>query len=140
LGPSPPQQTFAAYVGSRDWTFAEAFQLGYEVLLEGLLPLELCLDQLPKRLRHDGRELEFSYHAIQEQGVERNTLHGLANIKLHGLLIVINDITEQVQHARQEADRAELLAMVQGFMTDRSGFMAFFDEATHLLELYSDPE
>jgi two-component system chemotaxis sensor kinase CheA len=139
LGPSPPQQTFAAYVGGRDRTFAEAFQLGYEVLLEGLLPLELCLDQLPKRLRHDGRELEFSYHAIQEQGVDRNTLHGLPNT-LHGLLIVINDITEQLQHARQEADRAELLAMVQGFMTDRSGFMAFFDEVTHLLETYGDPE
>ena len=139
LGPSPPQQTFAAYVGGRDRTFAEAFQLGYEVLLEGLLPLELCLDQLPKRLRHDGRELEFSYHAIQEQGVDRKTLHGLPNT-FHGLLIVINDITEQVQHARQEADRAELLAMVQGFMTDRSGFMAFFDEVAHLLETYGDPE
>jgi len=135
LGPSVPQQKFVAYVGQHDRTFAEAFQLGYEALLEDLLPLELCLAQLPKRLRHDGRELEFSYHAIQEQGVSSVTLHG---IPLHGLLIVINDITDEVRHAREEADRAELLAMVQGFMADRSGFMAFFDEVTRLLEAYED--
>jgi two-component system chemotaxis sensor kinase CheA len=131
LGPSPPQQTFAAYVGQRDATFGEAFQLGYELLLEGLLPLELCLAQLPKRLRHDGRELEFTYHAIQETGSAE---------AVNGLLIVINDITEQVRHARQEADRAEQLAMVHGFMTDRRGFLAFFDEGTHLLETFEDPD
>jgi two-component system chemotaxis sensor kinase CheA len=139
LGPAEPQQNFVAYVRASDPEFAEAFELGYEVLLEGLLPLELCLAQLPKRLRHDGRELEFSYHAIQEQGVSTRTLLG-EPIALHGLLIVINDITEDVKHARQEADRAELLAMVQGFMADRSGFMAFFDEVTHLLEVYEDPD
>jgi signal transduction histidine kinase len=139
LGASAPNQRFVAYIGRHDQGFAEAFQLGWEVLLEGLLPLELCLTQLPKRLHHDGRELEFSYHAIQEQGVDRRTLYGTGGI-LRGLLIVVNDITEQVTHARQEADRAELLAMVQGFMTDRSGFLAFFDEVTHLLESYRDPD
>ena len=132
LGPPAPQQTFAAYVGQLDPAFAEAFQLGYDVLLEELLPLELCLEQLPKRLHHDGRELEFSYHPIQEQGASADALHGL--------LIVINDITEQVRHALQEADRAEQLAMVQGFMADRRGFLAFFEEVTHLLETFEDPD
>jgi signal transduction histidine kinase/HAMP domain-containing protein len=139
LGPSEPQQTFVSYLAQRDPAFAEAFALGYEVLLEGLLPLELCLAQLPRRLRVDERELEFSYHAIQEQGVSTRTLHG-DMIALHGLLIVINDVTERMKHAREEADRAELLAMVQGFMADRSGFLAFFDEVTRLLEGYEDPD
>ena len=71
LGPPAPQQTFVAYVGQRDPAFAEAFQLGYDVLLEELLPLELCLDQLPKRLRHDGVELEFSYHRDPGAGRQR---------------------------------------------------------------------
>ena len=136
LGPSPPQQSFVGYASQRDRTFAEAFQLGWEVLLEGLLPLEVCLAQLPKRMRlPDERELEFSYHMLSEQSGGA-TMHGLPN----GLLIVINDITEQVRHALQDADRAELLAMVQGFMSDRSGFLAFFDEVTHLLETYDDPD
>jgi two-component system chemotaxis sensor kinase CheA len=132
LGASTPQEKFVDFVSRRDPAFAQAFQMGYEVLLEELLPLELCLDQLPKRLSLGGRELELSYHAIQEQGGASDTVHGL--------LIVINDITEQVRHARQEADRSEQLAMVQGFMTDRRGFLAFFDEVTHLLEIYADPE
>ncbi len=131
LGPSSPQEKFVDFVARRNPAFAEAFQMGYDVLLEEYLPLELCLEQLPKRLSLGGRELEFSYHAIQEQG-------GSTSDSVHGLLIVINDITEQVRHARQEADRAEQLAMVQGFMTDRRGFLAFFDEVTHLLETYAD--
>jgi two-component system chemotaxis sensor kinase CheA len=134
LGPAVPNQSFTAYVGQRDRAFAEAFQLGWEVLLEGLLPIELCLAQLPRRLRHDARELEFSYHLIQEAGNNTVTLAGLPT----GLLIVVNDITEQVKHARQEAERSELLAMVQGFMSDRSGFLASFDEVRQLLEVYGD--
>jgi C4-dicarboxylate-specific signal transduction histidine kinase len=132
LGPPAPQQTFVAYLAQRDPEFAEAFQLGYDVLLEELMPLELCLEQLPKRLRHDSRELEFSYHPIQEPGASADAVHGL--------LIVINDITEQVRHALQESDRAEQLAMVQGFMADRRGFLAFFEEVTHLLETFEDPD
>jgi two-component system chemotaxis sensor kinase CheA len=139
LGPAEAQQTFVTYLGRRDPAFAEEFALGYEVLLEGALPLELCLVQLPKRLRLDERELEFSYHAIQEQGVSTHTLYG-DRVALHGLLIVINDVTETLKNARQEADRAELLAMVQGFMADRGGFLAFFDEVSHLLEVYEDPD
>jgi two-component system chemotaxis sensor kinase CheA len=134
LGPALPNQSFTAYVGQRDRAFAEAFQLGWEVLLEGLLPIELCIDQLPRRLHHDGRELEFSYHLIQESGSNTITLHGLPT----GLLIVVNDITEQVKHAREEAERGELLSMVQGFMSDRSGFLASFDEVRQLLEVYGD--
>jgi signal transduction histidine kinase/HAMP domain-containing protein len=139
LGRAAPHQPFTGYVGQHDPAFAEAFELGWDVLLEGLLPDELCLAQLPRRLRLDERELEFTYHAIHDQGIDRRTLHGLP-VALRGLLIVVNDITEQVTHARQEADRTELLAMVQGFMTDRSGFLAFFDEVTHLLEAYRDPD
>jgi two-component system, chemotaxis family, sensor kinase CheA len=121
FGSPSPTQTFTSYIGRHDPIFAESFQLGYEALLEGFLPSEVCLSQLPSRLHDKGREFQFSYHAIWEQdGVQ-------------GLLIVVNDITEQVMHARQEADHAELLAMVQGFMRDRNGFLAFFDEATHLL-------
>src|SRR5262245_8957384 len=106
LGPSPPGQTFAAYVGRRDRAFGEAFQLGWEVLLEGLLPLELCLAQLPKHLRLDERELEFTYHAIQEPASLTAPMHGLPQ----GLLIVVNDITEHARHARQAAERLQLLA------------------------------
>jgi len=132
FGHSAVDQKFETYIGKHDKNFAEAFQLGWEVLLEGLLPRELCLAQLPGRLRHGDRELEFSYHAIQDQGGSPGAVRGL--------LIVVNDITEQVTHARQEAERTELLAMVQGFMTDRGGFLAFFDEVTHLLDSYGDAD
>jgi two-component system chemotaxis sensor kinase CheA len=130
FGPPQANQRFADYIGQRAPAFAEAFQLGYEALLEGILPTELSLEQLPGRLHDGDRELAFSYHPIAEQ----------VGGSIGGLLIVVNDITEQVTHARQEAERAELLAMVQGFMRDRAGFLSFFDEATHLLDVYGDAD
>src|SRR6185369_6836299 len=51
-----------------------------------------------------------------------------------GLLVVINDVTEQLQLAQQDAEQRELLAVFQGFTRDRTGFLAFFDEASELLE------
>jgi two-component system chemotaxis sensor kinase CheA len=125
FGASAPGESFVSYVERRNRAFAESFQLGYDALLEGILPLQLCLEQLPHRLRDSDREFAFSYKAIVDQ---------TAGDQIQGLLIVINDITEQVMHARQESDRSELLAMIQGFMRDRSGFLAFFDEASHLLD------
>jgi two-component system chemotaxis sensor kinase CheA len=116
------QIAFWTYVAPYDHNFSELFELGYEALLEGTLPLQLCVEQLPKRMRVAERELSFTYHAMHEEGA------------FTGLLIVVNDITEQLLHARQEAEQAEVLAMFRAFSHDRTGFLAFFDEGSRMLE------
>jgi len=127
FGPYQGQIAFGTYLASYDPNFAELFDLGYEALLEDTLPLQLCLEQLPKRMRVAERELAFTYHAMQEEGA------------FAGLLIVVNDITEQLLHARQEAEQAEVLAMFRAFSQDRTGFLAFFDEGSRMLESLQDP-
>lgn len=50
-----------------------------------------------------------------------------------GLLVVIEDVTEQMVLAQQDAEQRELLAMLQAFARDRTGFLSFFDEADQIV-------
>jgi two-component system chemotaxis sensor kinase CheA len=100
--------------------YATSFGMGYEALIDDFLPRELCIEQMPARLRHDSREFRCSYFAITK-GAEFN-----------GLLIVINDVTAELMHAKQDAERKEILAMFEAFTKDRTGFLSFMDEANDL--------
>jgi HPt (histidine-containing phosphotransfer) domain-containing protein len=113
---------FTDYMRAVDEQFADAFELGHQALREGTLPAELCLDQMPARLRAQGRAFHVGYLPIDDEDHE------------HGLLVVIHEVTAQLKLARQEAEQRELLAMFQYFARDRTGFVTFFDEATQLIE------
>jgi signal transduction histidine kinase len=111
---------FHEYIAKVDPTYALSFQLGYEALVENALPPEVCIEQLPAQLHRDGREYCCSYFSILKED------------KLDGLLIVINDVTAELLHARQEAERKEILAMFEALTRDRAGFLAFMDEAEEI--------
>jgi two-component system chemotaxis sensor kinase CheA len=116
---------FADYIAKVDAMYAASFAVGYEALIEDILPRELCIEQMPARLRHDGREFRCSYFAIMKGD------------QFDGLLIVINDVTAELLHTRQEAERKEILAMFEALTKDRTGFLAFIDEANDLLKQVS---
>ena len=111
---------FVDYIAKADAMYAASFGMGYEALIEDFLPRELCIEQMPARLRQGGREFRCSYLAI------------LKGDQFDGLLIVINDVTVELLHARQEAERKEILAMFEALTRDRTGFLSFIDEATDL--------
>jgi HPt (histidine-containing phosphotransfer) domain-containing protein len=112
---------FVDYIGKSDPDFAARFAVAHEALVDRYLPVEVCLEQLPRRLCSKDRIYHCSYRPI---------LAGPDNI---GLLIMIEDVTERVRLAREEAEQGELLAVFQGLARDRAGFVGFFEEATHLV-------
>ena len=116
------QTQFVDYIGRIDPGFAERFALGFEALLEDVLVLELYLEQMPQRLVHAGRQYKCSYLPITE------------GTRVQGLLVVINDITEQLLLAQHDAEQRELLALFQGFTRDRLGLLSLFEEAGHIVE------
>jgi two-component system, chemotaxis family, sensor kinase CheA len=122
FGPTPDGASFVDYLRPIDASFAQAFALGYEALKEDVLPAEVCLAQLPARLRHGDRHFAVSYLPLGMAGPQA------------GLLVVINDITEQLTLAQQDAEHREQLAAFQAFSRDRSGFLTFFDEAGQIVE------
>jgi two-component system chemotaxis sensor kinase CheA len=112
---------FSDYIGRVDGLYAGSFQMGYDAILEDILPLELSIEQMPARLRSGGREFRCSYMAILKED------------RFDGLLIVINDVTTELLHVRQEAERKEILSMFEALSRDRTGFLNFMDEASEMV-------
>jgi HAMP domain-containing protein/HPt (histidine-containing phosphotransfer) domain-containing protein/two-component sensor histidine kinase len=121
FGPYTGQIRFVEYIAKIDPVYAERFALGFEAMLEDVLTLELYIEQLPSRLRHNGRQYKCTYLPILE------------GEQVQGLLLVINDITQQLLLAKQDAEQRELLALFQGFTRDRLGLVSLFEEATELV-------
>jgi HPt (histidine-containing phosphotransfer) domain-containing protein/two-component sensor histidine kinase len=125
FGPYEGEITFAEYAASFNYEFSDLFQLGHEALVEGILPRDLCLAQLPKRFRWKDREFRCTYSCIDDDGQDA------------GLLIVISDITAQLAKEQMEAEQQEAIALFQGIMRDRRGYLTFFSETNRLMEQLS---
>ena len=95
--------------------------IAWDQLREGWLPQDLAIDQLPRKLLHQGRHYEIGYRPIN-RGAE-----------LEQLLVVISDVTEAVGLAQSEADQREQLAVFQQLVNGRDEFFEFFDECQRLV-------
>jgi HPt (histidine-containing phosphotransfer) domain-containing protein len=122
FGPFTGGIPFADYIGRADESFAESFRLGLEAWVEGFLPAELCLEQLPRRLQAGGRNFTVDYLPVAD------------GPSAEGLLLVITDVTEARRLARQEAEQRELLAVSHGLARNRANLFALFDEVAGMLE------
>lgn len=120
---------FGAYVGrpkflqhvQADLDFSASFELGLEALREDIMPRELCLDQMPSRLIVNSRHFACRYLPITSTDA------------LVGLLLVIDDVTERLARAREDAEQRELLAAFTALTRDRKGFLIFFEESDRIL-------
>jgi HPt (histidine-containing phosphotransfer) domain-containing protein/HAMP domain-containing protein len=107
---------------ARAWTEA-----GWEQLLEGVLPLEVCCEQLPRQLSREGRHFAFAYHPVMRGDV------------LDQVVIVISDVTAEIERERSEAEQHEFSVLVDQFVRDRRAFLDFWNEAAHLVQRILDP-
>jgi two-component system chemotaxis sensor kinase CheA len=103
--------------------FATATRLAWDEVVSGIMPIELTLDQMPRRLAVGGAQLRVEYRAI-------------GAIDAHArYLVIVTDITVEVERERAELERSEAMAVFERVLVDRSGFETFFEEATQLVEL-----
>ncbi|MCC7399364.1 MAG: Hpt domain-containing protein [Planctomycetes bacterium] len=111
-----------------DWLFAAddmrrvEFQLGFSQIADAFLPLELLLDQLPRRCQRGESTYELKFLPIEADG------------KLTGLLLVITDITAAVANERAQHAAAELQSIVANYVRDPDEFERFLGEMDTLLE------
>jgi ligand-binding sensor domain-containing protein/HPt (histidine-containing phosphotransfer) domain-containing protein/PAS domain-containing protein len=116
FGPCEGLPDLVAYVGA-DTRFADAFSVGMMAVRDGLMPIAVCLDQLPKRLVASGRHFDCRYLPIEDAGT------------LRALLCVLDDVTERLKRTEDEAEQRELVAAFMAFTRDRAGFLVFFQES-----------
>lgn len=71
FGEPAPGATFNAFMARHDPDLAAWFALGLESIRDDFLPLELCLEQMPKRLGAGARTFDINYAPIQRGGETR---------------------------------------------------------------------
>ncbi len=126
FGPAGTDTTFAALLARHDREVAAWFGLALDSLREGVMPPEVCLDQLPARVTADGRTLEIRY-----------TL--LADVAPTRLLLVVSDETEHLERERIEREQREAVVLFQRITADRAGFEDFLDEVERLVDDLARP-
>jgi two-component system chemotaxis sensor kinase CheA len=122
LGSAPDSGKFADYLAQGSPASGEWFSLAWDGVIERLIPLEACIDQLPKRLRSGTHELQVEYRPVLDEKGE-----------LDRVLVVMSDVTAALDRARAEADEREITRLFTRVIADRGGFLEFFSEATELV-------
>jgi len=122
FGTGAERESFAELLQAVSPKLAAWFELGWQSLEEGFLPLEVCIDQLPRRASVGERELGFEYRPI---------LEGDGGIK--EVLVVVSDVTDSLRRSRAEADEREVTRLFTKLSADRPGFLDFLQEANALV-------
>lgn len=114
-------QALSEHLSAKDSSVGDWFALGLETVVEDMIPMEVAIEQMPKRMHHAGSTYTFDYKPI------------LINGDLSKLLVIISDITDQVEREQLEASQRELVATFERAIRDRSGFLEFCEEAERIL-------
>lgn len=117
-GPVP----FWEYIGKSSRSLGLEFRLAWEQLVEDVLPLELCLEQLPRQCCVRQQTFNLRYLPFMKEG------------QFDGVLLVIADISERLAKERDDAEQSELMQGFKRLMLDRSGFASFLTEASEAVQ------
>ncbi len=119
FGPPAAGVTLWDYLFGHEPELAAWLQLGFDSLRTDLMPPEVVLAQLVRRLERDGRQYRLEYLPIGAPPAR--------------LLVVVSDITDELALQRAERAQAEVIAVIERATRDRHGFASFVRETDRLL-------
>lgn len=128
LGRPAPGRTVWDWLGTVDPRLAEYYEMGWDDLQMGLMPVEVVLEQLSQRLEVEGRALRLTVRPIV----------GPAGDWARAL-VVATDITEAEAAAHADRVRTETFAILERVSADRQGFLDFLREARRILGEIVEP-
>ncbi|MBC7977783.1 MAG: Hpt domain-containing protein, partial [Myxococcales bacterium] len=128
FGTPPVGAPFADCLRRLNADVAAMFELFWAQLDLELLPLEILLEMLPAQLRAGHRWFRIAYKpALDPAGALLN------------LLVVISDVTDEIERERAEAQQTELANLLARYASDRAGFIQFVSEADTLVATITAP-
>ncbi|MEI7893340.1 MAG: GAF domain-containing protein, partial [Myxococcales bacterium] len=126
FGPCPANTIFGDYLRPHAPDTGAMFTLGWEALTDGFLPMELCIEQLPKRMVVGDRHFEFAYRPIVSESEQ-----------LLNCLVVMTDVTSEVDRERMEGEQRETMQLFERIARDRAGVVEFAAEARRMVQVIS---
>lgn len=131
LGEPAPDDTFFSYIDRFAPGMGIRLELGWGEVVDGFLPLELLLDQMPNKFSRDNQHFSISYKPILDAsgGLER-------------AVVVLSDETPVVERERAEMEQREALMLFSRASEDPAGVREFFAEARRLVSaiVHETPE
>lgn len=121
FGDLPRGTSFGTFLERFDSRAGLSFQSNWAQLMEGYMPLELTLDQLPRTMVAADRRYELRYRPQVEDEV------------LTRLVVRISDVTDRWASELAEADQRDVIRAFEHALCDRMGFLEFLDEANSLV-------
>ncbi|MEN9580572.1 MAG: hypothetical protein RJA70_3581 [Pseudomonadota bacterium] len=126
FGQANDADTLADRLGQQDEAAHAALRLGWEQVVEGFLPLDAALAQMPRQIAVGERQYELTYRGIKEGEV------------LKGVLLVVSDITLEQTRRKLVREQNELICIFEAVARDRTGFLEFFREGAALVQRVCD--
>ncbi|HVV85402.1 MAG TPA: ATP-binding protein [Kofleriaceae bacterium] len=127
FGAVPDGGTFVDLLGRHAPEFAVWFELALDGVREGTLPLEVVIDQFPRRFTRGEQHFEVTYSPI------------LDGARLDRILLVVSDVTARVEADGAERAEHELMTVFRRISHDRTGFEEFIDETSDLVAALDRP-
>ena len=121
FGEVPGSDTLAERLAQGDGTLLTWLACGWEQVTDDLLPVEVALDQMPRRIQVNGRHYQLGFKAM------------LDGEKLAGVLLVVSDVTAEMERLARDAEQRELISTFEHLMRDRGGTVEFFQECESLV-------
>jgi two-component system chemotaxis sensor kinase CheA len=119
-------EAFSGYMARGNQEFGDWWAICWEGVVDGFLPAELALDQLPKTAKFGERHVTFDYQPIHDDAGE-----------IEKMMIVVTDVTADVAQQEAESRQREILVLFERILADRNGFVDFYEEASRLVEASS---
>jgi two-component system chemotaxis sensor kinase CheA len=122
FGASGESPTFYEALSAGEERLRLLLKLGWEQVVEGFLPTEVSLEQLPKRFDQGDRHFTLVIKPI----LEKDTVTGA--------LLVVSDVTSELEAQKEQARQREEIQVFQRIARDRAGFLAFLDETGSIVD------
>lgn len=113
---------FAYAIEQVDAEVASSFRIAWQQLIEGILPLELNLEQMPSRLSAGHEHYAIEYRVVLGEAEQ-----------IDKVVVILSNITAQRAQERAEAEQRELLAVFRRILADSDGVSEFLDEGSAMV-------
>lgn len=121
FGPAAAGHNAAPYLFGDDHAGEALFRLGLGQLLDDIMPWQVAVDQMPRRLLRGELILDLSYKLVQGDAA-------LA------LLVVARDVTARVHSEQAEQEARERQNLVGKLLLDKHGFGNFVRDVESLIQ------
>jgi HAMP domain-containing protein/HPt (histidine-containing phosphotransfer) domain-containing protein len=122
LGPPPASGSLWEYIDRSSPGMGQNLELCWGEVVDGFLPPELAIEQMPSRFEVNGQYFSISYKPIVD-----------AAGALERAVVVLSDVTPSVLRERAEAEQREALQLFSRVNEDRGSVVEFFMEARRLV-------